>query len=143
MTTTTLPMTRPYRTRPASHAPRTLSRPQAVSGLRMPARPVTTPTTLGPSRAVYRRRRAAVAIAAGLFVFAGARAADGVVAGAAHHATNPTKVVHYQVQPGDTLWSIAHRLAPGTDPRAVVDMLVQAHGGPTIQPGDVIDWAGT
>jgi Tfp pilus assembly protein FimV len=85
------------------------------------------------------------AVVGGLVVLAGARAADGVVtsAGHQHHVHDTTKVVRYHVQPGDTLWSIAQRLAPGQDPRAVVDLLVQAHGGPTIQPGDVIDWAGT
>ena len=104
---------------------------------------MTAGTTVAPSRAVYRRRRAVAAAVVGLFVLAGARAADGVVAGAMHHVSNPAKVLHYEVRPGDTLWSIAQHLDPHDDPRAVVDMLVQAHGGPTIRPGDVIDWAGT
>jgi len=33
----------------------------------------------------------------------------------------------YVVQPGDTLWSIAHRVAPGQDPRPVVDRLIEAN----------------
>ena len=40
--------------------------------------------------------------------------------------------VHYVVEPGDTLWSIARRVAPGRDPRPVVDALLEAndlHGG--------------
>ncbi len=38
----------------------------------------------------------------------------------------------YVVEPGDTLWSIARRVAPGQDPRPVVDGLIEAndlHGG--------------
>jgi Tfp pilus assembly protein FimV len=44
----------------------------------------------------------------------------------------PAPRVHYVVQPGDTLWSIARRVAPGRDPRPVVDGMVEAndlHGG--------------
>jgi Tfp pilus assembly protein FimV len=35
--------------------------------------------------------------------------------------------VTYVVQPGDTLWSIARRVAPGQDPRPVVDGLIEAN----------------
>ena len=122
--------------------PRPAAPPRAAAAVRRPVRPVTAPTTK-PSRAVYRRRRVVTAAIAGLFVLAGARAADGVVAGTAGPVHPSGRVVHYQVQPGDTLWSIAGRLAPHDDPREVVDMLAQAHGSATIQPGDVIDWAGT
>jgi Tfp pilus assembly protein FimV len=31
------------------------------------------------------------------------------------------------VEPGDTLWSIARRVAPGRDPRPVVDGLIEAN----------------
>ncbi|HET9005593.1 MAG TPA: LysM peptidoglycan-binding domain-containing protein [Actinomycetes bacterium] len=31
------------------------------------------------------------------------------------------------VEPGDTLWSIARRVAPGRDPRPVVDGLIDAN----------------
>jgi Tfp pilus assembly protein FimV len=44
----------------------------------------------------------------------------------------PAPRVHYVVQPGDTLWSIARRVAPARDPRPVVDGMVEAndlHGG--------------
>lgn len=33
----------------------------------------------------------------------------------------------YVIQEGDTLWSIARRLAPAEDPRAVVDALARAN----------------
>jgi hypothetical protein len=41
----------------------------------------------------------------------------------------------YVVQPGDTLWSIAAAVAPGSDPRPVVAALRSANGGPNLQVG--------
>jgi hypothetical protein len=40
----------------------------------------------------------------------------------------PAPRVTYVVQPGDSLWSIARRVAPGQDPRPVVDGLIEANG---------------
>src|SRR3712207_3558261 len=40
----------------------------------------------------------------------------------------PAPRVTYVVEPGDTLWSIARRVAPGRDPRPVVDGLIEANG---------------
>lgn len=42
----------------------------------------------------------------------------------------------YVVQPGDTLWSIASRLAPAGDPRVIVSQLESEAGGVTIFPGE-------
>ena len=39
----------------------------------------------------------------------------------------PAPRVTYVVQPGDSLWSIARRVAPGQDPRPVVDRLIEAN----------------
>jgi Tfp pilus assembly protein FimV len=39
----------------------------------------------------------------------------------------PPPRVTYVVEPGDTLWSIARRVAPGRDPRPVVDGLIEAN----------------
>jgi hypothetical protein len=39
----------------------------------------------------------------------------------------PAPRVTYVVGPGDTLWSIARRVAPGRDPRPVVDGLIEAN----------------
>jgi Tfp pilus assembly protein FimV len=39
----------------------------------------------------------------------------------------PVPRVTYVVEPGDTLWSIARRVAPGQDPRPVVDGLIEAN----------------
>ena len=48
----------------------------------------------------------------------------------------PAPRVTYVVESGDTPWSIARRVAPGRDPRPVVDGLIEANdlrGG--LQPG--------
>jgi hypothetical protein len=50
-------------------------------------------------------------------------------------ALAPTVGQTYVVQPGDTLWSIAATIAPGSDPRPVVDALREANGGPNLQVG--------
>ena len=39
----------------------------------------------------------------------------------------PAPRVTYVVEPGDTLWSIARWVAPGQDPRPVVDGLIEAN----------------
>jgi len=39
------------------------------------------------------------------------------------------------VQPGDTLWTIARRLAPGADPRALVDRIAATNGGAALFVG--------
>ncbi len=44
----------------------------------------------------------------------------------------------YVVEPGDTLWSIAERLDPSADPRAIVDRLERAAGGALLQAGQTI-----
>lgn len=47
----------------------------------------------------------------------------------------PVSAARYVVQQGDTLWSIAERLAPGGDPRPVVDALAAANH---VEPGALI-----
>jgi LysM domain-containing protein len=95
----------------------------------------------GPSAAVRRRRVLLGTVAAVFAVLlalpwggAGGRplATPGpALAGApvAHHAL-------YIVQPGDSLWSIAQRLDPGSDPRPVVARLASQAGGDTVVPGE-------
>ena len=107
-----------------------------------------TPTT-------YRRRRLAVAtLALGLVVVAAqAGAALGGLplasperrSTASHSSSGsstsgsstsvPTEVV---VRPGDSLWSLAARLAPGEDLRPIVDELSSARGGAPLVPGETI-----
>lgn len=41
----------------------------------------------------------------------------------------------YVVQPGDSLWSIAERVADGGDPRPIVDALREQHGDAAVEVG--------
>ena len=52
-------------------------------------------------------------------------------------AAGPGDVVMV-AKPGDTLWSMARQIAPGDDPRPVVDALVAANGGATVRAGQQI-----
>ena len=42
------------------------------------------------------------------------------------------------VQSGDSLWAIAEALAPGRDPRPIVDALADRNGGTVLRAGDVL-----
>jgi LysM repeat protein len=83
------------------------------------------------TRTHVRRRRAALSAAFLVLVT--------VLLGPVGHAfqaeaapRHPRRVV---VRPGDTLWSIARRSEPASDPRAVVDAIVAANG---VQAGAVV-----
>jgi LysM repeat protein len=63
--------------------------------------------------------------------------------GGRSHATGSAqteigKSVVYTVQPGDTLWSIAERVAPSADPRPLVAKLAAQTGSETVTPGESI-----
>ena len=100
-----------------------------------------TPTT-------YRRRRLAVAtLALGLVVVAAqAGAALGGLplasperrSTAVPASSGPATGTRVVVRPGDSLWSLAARLAPGEDLRPIVDELSSARGGAPLVPGEVI-----
>ena len=93
------------------------------------------------SPATYRRRRfAAALVVVGMLAMAGK--AGAALGGATTPGTPPRgpSVVTEVVQPGDTLWSIAERLAPGSDPRPIVDELQRARHGDQLQPGEKIVW---
>ena len=96
------------------------------------------------SRTTYWRRRAAVVlmVVAMLFVMARAGAALGGSTPPAperHPAHSAASTVVHQ---GDSLWTVAERLAPDDDPRPVVDALSSARQGTVLTPGETISWDG-
>jgi nucleoid-associated protein YgaU len=100
-----------------------------------------TERTFGHSREVsrthVRRRRLA---AGALLVLAVSVSAPAVSAAVTGSSRRPDVGGRYVVQAGDTLWSVAVSRAPGTDPRRVVQAIVdenQVDAG-TLVPGQVL-----
>jgi hypothetical protein len=101
------------------------------------------------SRATYWRRRILVAVAAVALVLVMAQAGAALGGSLATPERRPasasparTMARSTVVRPGDSLWSVAARLVPGSDPRPVVDALAAARHGTTLQPGETIEWSG-
>ena len=125
---------------------------------RRAARPATGARSVGPalqvgpvSRATYWRRRAFVAaLVVGLVLVmaqAGAALGGSSLATPGRSTTSSSSagssvVRHTVVRPGDSLWSVASRLAPGSDPRPVVDALSAARNGAPLVPGETVEWGG-
>ena len=89
-------------------------------------------------RAVYHRRRvlaALVGLGLVLAVFRAGVALGGSSLAAPERLPHVTTVV---VQPGDSLWSIAQRVEPGHDPRAVVDALARTLGSSQLYAGETV-----
>ncbi|HET7328715.1 MAG TPA: LysM peptidoglycan-binding domain-containing protein [Nocardioidaceae bacterium] len=62
------------------------------------------------------------------------------VAGAALGAGEPVPTEVVTVQPGDTLWGIASQVAPGADPRELIDQIHELNTvGANLQVGDKLD----
>jgi hypothetical protein len=108
-------------------------------------------TARAVSRATYRRRRILVAVLAVALVLVMAQA--GAALGGSSLATPERRPASASasartsgrstvVRPGDSLWSVAARLAPGSDPRPVVDALAAARHGTVLVPGETIEWDG-
>jgi nucleoid-associated protein YgaU len=85
------------------------------------------------SRTRVRRRRLAIALTA--TVIAGAWAGPVANALGGGRRAIPADRTSYVVRGGDTLWSIAVRLAPGEDPRPLVDAISAANG---VEPGALV-----
>jgi hypothetical protein len=93
------------------------------------------------TRSTYLRRRVgALTFVVALVVSVGSVAQHGVAdrGGDPASATAVGRAVSYVVQPGDTLWSIAERLYPGSDVTLVVDSMVSLNGGAAIDAGQRI-----
>ena len=147
----------------ARPAPRSFAPAPLAPRVRVPAR-VPHPTPVAVPRvapAVYRRRRLVALVGTLVVVFGLVRVAGFLLAGttpvvpdalvttgaapaggssaplAAPPGASASDVV-YVVRPGDTLWSIAAALRPGSDPRDVVDALAAQTHGAVIHPGQRI-----
>ena len=95
--------------------------------------------------AVYWRRRA-IATALGLGIVLTAAHAGVALGGSTTSTSGRSPHPHVErvvVRQGDTLWSIARRIAASSDPRSVVDALAAARGTADVQPGQVITWTGS
>lgn len=80
-----------------------------------------------PAAAVYRRRRFAVGVVLASLAFGGLLA-TGATAGQSDNAPGIEMPRTITAQRGDTLWAIAHRLAPEGNVVALVDALVRLNG---------------
>ena len=104
------------------------------------------PASVRPDRPlspeVYRRRRLAVlALVVGLVLGLASfgRSADATPTPESRAA----EAVLVVVQPGDSLWSIAESLAPGSDPRPLVVELREIAGPGSLQPGQLLTIPGS
>ncbi len=104
------------------------------------ARCITDGRTTRPSLAVRRRRFVLGTVAAGLLAALALpwSGTGGSLATPGPALAGEKVVAHssYVVRPGDTLWSIAARLDPTGDPRAVVAQLETQVGGDNVVPGE-------
>jgi hypothetical protein len=114
--------------------PRRVARPRRVVRPARPPRPGAGAAAPAGLR-LTRRGRLVVAAAVLLAALAaGALATPLVRTGTAIPPTAPAVV---QVQPGETVWSIAERVAPQADTRAVVDAIIARNhlAGGAVHPG--------
>lgn len=120
----------------------------AAMGARIPVVGLAAAPRQGCDVGVRRRQRAAVrtrrrrfvlaAVVVGLAVGLGLplRALGGAPAPAPRAAAAVATEALYVVQPGDTLWSIASRLDPHGDPRALAEALAKQTGSEAVVPGE-------
>jgi len=98
------------------------------------------PRVTRSKRAMYMRRRV-IAASLGLGIVLTAAHAGVALRGPTTPGRSPhPHIEQVVVQEGDTLWSIAQRVAPHSDPRGVVDAMAAKLGTSDIQPGDRFTW---
>ncbi len=94
-----------------------------------------------PLKTRQRRRLTTMVVLATIVCFTvGGAFALGSGVGASYGTTFVSAKI-YTVQPGDTVWSIAHDIAPGNDVRRVVDAIVEMNdvASGALRPGTVLD----
>ena len=98
------------------------------------------------TRATYWRRRLVVVVLAVALVLVMAQAGAALGGSLAAPGRRPAGAVSTPastvVRPGDSLWSVATRLAPDSEPRTVVDALAAARHGKVLVPGETVEWDG-
>jgi nucleoid-associated protein YgaU len=119
-------------------SPRARAAAVPPAGARRPA-PTRAPRSHRRAAVYFRRRVVAAALAVGV-VLAAAQAGAALGGSSLATAERRPQVVSVVVEPGDTLWSVARRVAPDADPRPVVDALVAARGTTALVPGETITW---
>jgi nucleoid-associated protein YgaU len=77
------------------------------------------------ARTRVRRRRTIVLLSVAVIGAAWAGPIARAVVGPA--TVEPVSRTSYVVRPGDSVWGIAERVSPGTDPRPLVDAIVQTN----------------
>lgn len=122
-----LPATRPA---PARRPDQRVARPQRPAGAPMPAPPV------AACRRVFLRRRVA-ALLLGTLAVTAIVIGLALLASAASEPAVPDRTIVVEVAPGETLWELAERVAPGSPTQQVVDRIRELNGihGITIHPG--------
>jgi len=88
-------------------------------------------------RQVFLRRRLLVVVLA-VIVVVGLVASTRRVQADDGSAPITGEPMAYVVQPGDSLWSIAKRLAPGSDPRPIVHRLERSAGSALLSVGQTV-----
>ena len=92
------------------------------------------------SATTYWRRRLAVLLGAVVLVLVAGQAAAALGSSPLAAPARPPSVVRTVVRSGDSLWTVAGRVAPGEDPRPVVDALAQARHDAPLIPGETVVW---
>jgi nucleoid-associated protein YgaU len=122
---------------PQARAHRPAQQLATVTALYQPSEQAIAPPLRLTRRGVVVLACAVAVLAAALVLVAWLSAPGGAAAGSATPRSVPATIT---VQPGDTLWGIASRLAPQRDPRAEVAELQQLNslGGGSLVPGQVL-----